>query len=167
MADEKFISTTTTISLTKLYDLFPKILQGFKAKIPKVLTDEIVASIQKGISPVEGQGRFQKYSDSYSRSIQAGLFNAFGKKTRPVNLTLSGQLLGSIFTKDADTGTTVGFSDEKAGFHNDQGAGKAKTVRRMLPTKSGETFSRPIMQRVMKTLQNEIIQAEIDRTNNG
>ena len=76
--------------------------------------------------------------------IDGELFKAFRKRRSPVNLTLSGQLLDSIFSKITKEGLVIGFKDKLADIHNRQGASKKKVVRRILPTQKGEKFSRVI-----------------------
>jgi hypothetical protein len=49
----------------------------------------------------------------------------------------------------------VWFSDKKAKYHNDEGAGKSKVIRRMLP-KDGEDFSRNIQNKIVETLAKAI-----------
>jgi hypothetical protein len=101
----------------------------------------ILNEIENGRSPVQGFGRFAKYSDSYLKQINRGLFD---KKPRPVNLTLSGQLLNTLKITPKESDIEITFTDELFDVHNKQGAGKSKTVRRMLPTNKGEKFSRSI-----------------------
>ena len=101
----------------------------------------ILNEIENGRSPVGGFGRFVKYSDSYLRQIKKGLFD---KKPRPVNLTLSGQLLSTLKITPKKSDIEITFTDELFDVHNKQGAGKSKVIRRMLPTNKGEQFSRSI-----------------------
>lgn len=72
---------------------------------------------------------------------------AGGKKSvSPVNLKLTGELHDSFFSKTLldRPGVRMGFSSKLASIHNDEGAGKSKVKRRMLPTISGETFNASI-----------------------
>lgn len=133
-----------------------KDIANFKKKGKSALKDvykkEIVESIERGVSPVKGQGRFQQYSESYKDAISAGRYSRFAKRKRPVNLKLSGDLLKSIFVKVTNKGLLIGFDNKLADIHNNRGAGKSKAVRRMLPTKEGEEFSRSITIRAREVL---------------
>lgn len=105
--------------------------------------DLVSASITNGISPVEGQGRFIKYSDSYQSAIKKNRYKEFNKKLRPVNLTLSGKMMKSLYVKKTEEGFIIGFRDELAFIHTVLGAGKVKAIRKLLP-QEGEYFSRTI-----------------------
>lgn len=121
-----------------------------KPKVAAMLKEEIIREIEGGRSPVKGQKRFVKYSSSYLNAIARGRYS--NKRKSPVNLKLTGKLLGSIFTKNTKNGIEVGFDDPLADIHNNQGAGKSKTVRRMLPTEKGEQFNRSITLRLKEVL---------------
>lgn len=129
-------------------------IKKFKKTAGKALINvykkEIISEIEGGRSPIDGQGRFVKYSDSYKKQIKAGRYK--GKKPRPVNLKLTGDLLKSLFVKLIRGGFRIGFDNELADIHNKQGAGKSKTIRRMLPTNKGEQFNRSIRKRVREVL---------------
>lgn len=138
-------------------------LSGAKAKIKRFknkakkelkvkLQEEIIANITAGNSPVKGAGRYQKYSDSYRSDIKKGRYREYSKRTRPVNLRLTGELLKSLFVKVTTRGLKIGFDNKLADIHNRRGAGKSKTVRRMLPTNKGETFNRSITTRLREVL---------------
>ena len=43
-------------------------------KVARELPKIVVAEIERGISPVKGQGRFKRYSDSYRDQIREGSF---------------------------------------------------------------------------------------------
>lgn len=113
----------------------------------EVLKEEVVKEISEGRSPVKrAGGRFRAYSASYKKAIDKGRYNQFNKRKRPVNLRLSGKLLESIYTEPiSKTKFRLGFRDSLAKIHNSLGAGKSKVVRRMLPTKQGETFTDNIL----------------------
>jgi hypothetical protein len=81
-----------------------------------------------------------------------------------VNLYLTGKMMASANSKPVgEDGVSVGFSDKKAEYHNETGAGKSKVLRRMLPTRRGEVFSRTVMQKVMKVLQTDVIRLVLSR----
>ena len=71
------------------------------------------------------------------------------KKISPVNLRLSGGLHKSlkVNTKGgflSNFRLIVLFKNKLADIHNRLGAGKSKVIRRLLPTKKGESFNRTI-----------------------
>tara|TARA_R110000851_G_scaffold114211_1_gene239288 strand:- start:2233 stop:2820 length:588 start_codon:yes stop_codon:yes gene_type:complete len=153
------------------------------------LRDGVIDSIKRGVSPVKGFGRFQKYSVSYTQAIKGEafldpksgewvIFRTINgkkrmiavdkkkydrgnseidralerKKVRPVNLTLTGKLLKSLFVKVLKNSVVIGFDNKLANIHNKEGAGKSKVIRRMLPTNKGEKFSRSITIRLSEAL---------------
>jgi len=123
-----------------------------KVELREKLEEEIKANISSGNSPVKGMGRYQQYSDSYKSAIKKGSYRQFGKRSRPVNLILSGELIESLSVKVTNKGLKVSFDNELADIHNRKGAGKSKTIRRMLPTKNGEEFNRSITTRLKEVL---------------
>lgn len=125
-------------------------------EVAKTLEVEIVTSISRGISPVKGEGRFNKYSDSYTKQIKAGTYGE-SKRIRPVNLKLTGDLLRSLIVKATKKGISVIFDNKLADIHNRVGAGKSKAIRRMLPTQRGEEFSRSITMRLREVLNRVAI----------
>lgn len=120
--------------------------------LERPLKREIVQSINKGISPVKGGGRFSRYSDSYRESITDGRFSRFSKTRSPVNLRLSGRLLNSIFSSSGRGTITIGFDNELADIHTNKGAGKSRTIRKMLP-QNNESFTRSITLRLGEVLR--------------
>lgn len=150
-------------------------LKNFKTQFPKALSDDIDEkfirakrswenkainvgkklideTIGKGISPVKGGGnqtgkgqRFTDYSESYKKRIRRKVFP--GKKLRPINLKLTGKMRRSIKGRPTKEGILIFYSDKKASYHTDLGAGKGKVIRRMLPGKgTKEVLSRTITQ---------------------
>jgi hypothetical protein len=108
-------------------------------KATERLKKDIVDTIQRGNSPVKGERRYVDYSDSYKAQIDERFSETHLKKLRPVNLTLSGQMLRSIKGRVTDRGISIWFASPIAKYHNELGAGKSKVIRRMLP-KDGEKF---------------------------
>lgn len=122
-----------------------------RKEIANVLEKEIISSIQRGVSPVKGFGRFQQYSESYKKAIRKRRFPN-KRRVRPVNLTLTGKLIKSFYIKLKKSSVILGFDNNLANIHNKEGAGKSKVVRRMLPTNTGEKFSRRITTELSKAL---------------
>ena len=108
--------------------------------------------IRKGLSPVQGEGRFKKYSKSYLKAIEGSQGDFKSKKKSPVNLTLSGDMLKETKVKKTENGLILSIDHWLADIHNRQGAGKSKVIRRLLPTESGETFTREITKRLREAL---------------
>jgi len=101
-------------------------------------------SILKGLSPVKGQGKFEKYSPNYK------------KASRVVNLKVTGKLLDSFTIEPIKGGFKIGFDSDLADIHNRLGVprkDKENVVRRMLPDETvGETFNRRITKEIEKEL---------------
>ena len=130
----------------------------FKANRLKVLVDLIKELITKGISPVEGGGRFKRYSESYREQIskEYGQAEKKNRQLSPVNMTLTGDMMKSLDIKDKGDQVFIEFDDPKAYFHNDAGAGKSKTIRRLLPNRDGERFSRNVQNRFVEIVKTII-----------
>lgn len=124
------------------------------------LKTTIVKTIQSGMSPVEGVGRYKGYSESYSEAIREGRYRQYGKKLRPINLTLSGTMLRSIKARQGKDNLTIYFSSPIAKYHDEEGAGKAKVIRRMLPSKPNEKFSRTIWTNIIERY-NRILKQQL------
>lgn len=117
---------------------------------------ELVRTIQdlvrKGISPVDKQGRFQRYSDSYRKAIKKRWIKKRG--VSPVNLTLTGEMLGSLESVESGKSVFLRFNDRKARYHQD-GTSKMP-MRRLLPEMKGEVFTKRITQLILKALKKSI-----------
>jgi hypothetical protein len=137
----------------------------FFRMVDKFIKELIVSTIKKGISPVNqktaiekntgGKSRYQEYSESYINQMGKGSGALKNKKRTPRNLELTGKMLKSIKSRKFKNYLKVRFSDKKAKYHNDEGAGKSKVIRRMLP-KDGEDFSRNIQNKIVETLAKAI-----------
>lgn len=88
-----------------------------KAAAP-VVKREIQSRIGRGLSPVEGHGKFEDYSPSYKKQISSTIGKVYGKKLRPVNIKLSGKLRDSLKVRATLTGLVIWFSDKKAAWIN-------------------------------------------------
>ncbi len=145
--------------LRRLKKLVKRVQKEFARTAPKKIKIAIIdRTILRGISPVKGEGKFQKYSTGYKESIRAGRLPV-PKNISPVNLKLSFTMLKSFFTKfkfGRNPRIEIGFNDELADIHNRRGAGKSKVIRRMLPTETGEEFNRSITSTIIKELQKAI-----------
>lgn len=139
----------------ELLGLMPKIQKEFVKNsaqdIQRIIIDE---SISLGISPVQGEGKFQKYSASYKGAIKAGRYD--GKNISPVNMKLSGDMLKSFFVKKKSKGIQIGFKDELAEIHTVKGAGKSRVIRKLLPLNEGEDFKTNIKRQIIALLEEAV-----------
>ena len=127
------------VTIKKNFDfsrLVPKVRKKFADAIPSPLRKEILDTLNSGKSPVKGK-KFRQYSAKYASRNKGG-------RRRPVTLKDEGDLHDSLKIKVSRSKIRITFEDFKAKFHNDDGAGRSKVIRRMLPTKSGETFRKSI-----------------------
>lgn len=141
------------------------------------LKRKILSEMKKGKSPVKN-GRWDKpYSKSYKAVLRGDVsfrkingkvipFNqpdlnivGFRKRLSPVNLKLSGQLHSSFATIKRAFSLLMEFKDKVAVFHDRIGAGKKKSIHRMLPTRSGEKFNNEIDKGLSKILKNSLKKA--------
>lgn len=128
-----------------------RISDQFNRKAVPLLRDEIIGALERGTSPVAGvKARFEPYSDSYKKQIK----RITSKSERPVNLKVTGELHDSLFFKKKKKKLIVGFNNFLADIHNRLGpGGRRDKVRRMLPTKDGETFKRNITRKIRDLLE--------------
>lgn len=146
------------------------------ARLANSVKAKYLELVRSGVSPVKGQGRFKKYSDSYVESIKgkvafrkikgrvvpirsgdilegsASFFSRYGKAQRPVNLTLTGQMLRTVrirrnpslyyFEIDIDSPISE--------HHNN---GTSKMPRRALIPKEGEEFTRVLEKHIESELE--------------
>jgi hypothetical protein len=131
---------------------------AFFSDVLKIIVSEIKSFIAKGISPVSGKTRYDRYSDSYREGIKGRKIE--GKtKVSPVNLKQTGKMLESLRAEKVTRGVKVSFSDEKAKYHDIDGAGKAKTIRRLLPNtggRDGELFNKRLMDNIIKVFKDNL-----------
>lgn len=135
---------------------FTRSLSEWKTLAPTLLKTEMNASLDRGVSPVEGGGgqtggnsRFIRYSPSYEKKIKRSLRKIYGKQIRPVNLKLTGEMRNSLQISPRAQGLFVEYKDEKADYHNFLGASKRHIIRALLPI-GGQNFSRVITSKLTK-----------------
>lgn len=114
----------------------------FKTKIDKKTGGEFSPLSFSKISGGRKQGEGETFK---IQKIGGGVKGKFplpfpNKKTSPVSMSATGQMLNSMYLEKKGSKIILGISDYKAQYHNDLGAGKSKVIRRLLPTKSGEKF---------------------------
>lgn len=110
-------------------------------------------TIRKGISPVDGEGRFQRYSDSYRTAIKKGYLGS-NKRPSPVSMFLTGEMLGTLRYVQKASRLFLQFDDKKAFWHH-EGKGRLPK-RRLLPTVSGSDFNKRITQIIIKALKSAV-----------
>jgi len=123
----------------RVNDANKKTFKKWQTRAKKEIKVEMLEYISKGKSPVEGEGNYEKYSDSYKKQIRKSLSKKYGKKIRPVNLKLTGAMLKSLKSRATIKGISVWFSSKIAKYHNGDGR-----VRRALLPRDNERFNRPI-----------------------
>lgn len=119
-------------------------------EIGKELINTVRNLIEKGISPVEGDGRYKRYSDSYRTNIKKGYIKEKAKVS-PVTLKKTGKMLDSMRFIIKRGSTYLEFQDEKAPYH--QKGNKKLPQRKLLPTKRGEKFSPRILRKIVQALK--------------
>ena len=142
----------------------PRNIKTFADTLRKSIIDE---NILRGRSPVNGQGRFVSYSDSYKQQIRGevnfstlpdrvapfGFENPglFDKRVTPVNLKVSGQLLKSFEVSTSTDGLRVQFTDKIASYHNNGSSFTNRNgnivklpKRQLLPNGPQEKFNRSV-----------------------
>ena len=120
-------------------------------KAARLLIKDVVDTIKKGISPVLGERKFQRYKDTEK-------YPAGRKPNRPVNLTLSGDMLKALKFKLTSRSFAIGWTADnvekkKASNHN---TGDTVPERRLLPTKKGERFNVSITRKLRNFYANAI-----------
>ncbi len=128
---------------SKIKSITERAVNAASLVISKAMTDDIL----RGVSPVKGQ-RFQKYSDSYKKSIRKGYLK--NKGIAPINLYLTGQMLKSLIVKSFGNFIRIQFDDPKAAYHNE---GSPKMPRRAILPKEGERFNEGIVQKITKAVK--------------
>ena len=127
-------------------DSSKKTFAKWQDKAGELLKAEIEARLDDGKSPVEGEGSFQKYSESYKKKIKAGSYGKYNKQTSPVNLKLSGKMRLSAKVRKTKDGISFWLSSAIAKYHN----GKGRVDRLIYPTRQGQKFARPIREKLAK-----------------
>lgn len=164
----------------KLRGEFELLQKKFRDTMAKTVGAKINDTIAQGRTPVKGgASRFQEYSASYKRQIEEndgvirgtdGRLNT-GKRVRPVNLFVSGDMLKSQKVEKTPKGVAVSYSkrvDGKniAAVHNNGDPSRNLPARRILPTKRGEEFSREVKNHITGTAKKLVIRT-VQKINRG
>lgn len=136
----------------RLKKIIPDARSNFAREMKRTIVDIIVEKIVSGVSPVKGQNRYKKYSDSYAKEK--------GRK-QPVDLVKSGKMLENMRARQTTKGSIIiEFPDTKqreiASYHN-EGTSKMPQ-RKILPT-GRETFKRDILNKIVKIVEKAIRKA--------
>ena len=120
-----------------LKDLPNNIKKNFSRDLKKEIEDVIVDRIRSGKSPVKGK-RFKDYSTQYSKRFKGG-------RARPVDMTGpppdGGKMIRSLTVRQRRQGQVIiEFKSQTAVWHDQEGAGRSKVIRRLLPSNRGEEF---------------------------
>lgn len=154
-------------ALKAVQDKIEGVREAFDAEHAKQTGEQVVALmkelIAKGISPIQGEGRFPaykhqgvkgKYPDSAKKRYP-------GKRDRPVNLFLSGSFLSALKSKVYKSkwgyGFEIGYFDEReAKKERAHASGENGQPRRpTIPTR-GEGFAVSIQRYIFARYQNAI-----------
>lgn len=141
------------------YDLKQILKQNFSnrqwAQLSEhVVNQEILRIVDKGLSPVAKQRKYQKYSERYRSEIKSGKYPA--KNVSPVNLALTGSMLSHYEARPGENQfeMTVGIHKDapeddkvKAKKHNE---GTKNIPRRAFVPLAGESYTRKITLEIRK-----------------
>jgi len=138
-----------------LNKFLPNINKKFLTKAKSNIADQIIKTITSGTSPVTGK-RFKGYSREYAK---------IKGRVQPVDMTRTGEMLESLRVSTAGPSSVdIKFSDIIAFYHNTSGAGVNRIIRRLLPDRSGEEFTKSIQNRINKSIET-IVSQEVARQN--
>lgn len=133
------------------------------AEMGNTLREEMIDTIKRGVSPIEGDGRFPAYKNPsrYPDKVRDLFPN---KRRRPVNLRLSGRFWDALtykitgdsrlqFGRRSGPSIEVGFYD-RTNFLKERGhrEGANGQPRRPIIPARGEAFSRRIVRKVRDRL---------------
>jgi hypothetical protein len=121
-------------------------------EVGKELITAILDLINKGISPVDGAKRFQRYSKSYRDAIKKKYIKE-KEKVSPVTMKKTGEMQESLKFVIKRGSTLLQFDDKKAAYHNDGSKKTNLPMRKLLPNKKGEKFTPRILGKIVKALK--------------
>lgn len=151
----------TKITLKEITDLLKNADTAVSTAAKQALGDLTVGlmkqKIEKGISPIEGNGRFPAYKDPKKYPGKRTDFP--NKRPRPVNLELSGKFLDKLKAKVSAGGRTisVGFFDsygKKLEQGHREGANGQKE-RPIIPDNS-EQLAKSIRLAILRTFEQSV-----------
>lgn len=139
------------------------VLKQTQKEGPEIIIKEVRETIERGNSPVKGYKRFEEYSDVYKEAIKAGRYASEGKKKRPVNLTLTGKMLNSLIDKPTKNGFVIYFTSKLAKIHSEEGAGKSKTIRKIMPQLGTSESWKESVVRPLKDFIKSLIEKQLKK----
>jgi phage gpG-like protein len=145
------------VKVTSRFDILTELkrLKGdaLGRELGPAVIKELKDFVSKGVSPIEGERRFERYKDP---TTYPG-----GEKNRvPVNLKLTGEMLNSITWKPIEGGVLIEAKDPKAIYHHTGTANMA--ARPFIPMMPGQTFNQSIT-RTIRAIYNKAISAIIKK----
>ena len=132
-------------------------------KIAQLAREKILDLVSKGISPIEGNGRFEAYKpkNKTKRTYPETVKKSYpAKRRRPVNLELSGKFLRALkaFPKTVNI-ISIGFfssyGETLEQGHREGAKGQAK--RPIIPSEAGESFTKAIRTAILKEYREAIL----------
>jgi len=125
----------------------------FARSVPKTFGKDINDEIQAGKSPVKGKARFSRYKPSYTQAIKKKRLPEKNKRIRPVNLTLSGDMLKTQRIRQTGRKVNVKYTSPIAVFHNE---GTPNMDRRAILPDGREEFSRTLTNKLVRQAQKAV-----------
>lgn len=144
------VKTRAKFEIIELIDRF--IDKRTAEEIGNTLVKEAKQLVSEGTSPVRGHGRFARYKDRDKYPLGNETAQALGKKARPVNLTLTGEMLAGLsFKQTSKAALEWGFTKltgkkKKIAEYHTSGTDHM-AMRRVVP-QEGEEFAVTIMRRL-------------------
>ncbi len=144
-----------TKAIFEFFDAIEKfVTPGFAEEVGSAVVSEARELIAAGISPVRGEGRFERYKD---RKKYPGKL----KDARPVNLYLSGEMLDDGFgfrqkgEKSIEVGMVKGSEERKkiASYHMD---GTPTMAARPFVPQEGQEWAVSIMRKIADLFQKRL-----------
>jgi len=156
---------------------FPK---NFGERLGQMIIQEMIRSITRGQSPVQGFGRFKAYRaqrkpiKTNARGENIGYPKGIpGKQVRPVDLVLTGEMLSFLdfgLHPTRQGSMSVGYSNDapadvrlRAEVHN-KGTHPDIPQRKFIPNEPGDQFIQIITRRILKFYREQWAKT-IDKTN--
>lgn len=161
MANAAKIAADLKKELEELVELAKKkITKSDLDNIGETVVTEMKALISKGISPIEGRGRFAGYKNADDpRGYPLKLKKKYPqKRARPVNLELSGKFLRALTFRSNATrkSVEVGFFDQKSidkeSGHRD--GVNTQPERPIVPRGTSENLARSIVLKIETVVQS-------------
>lgn len=142
------------VKVTTKWDVFEAV-DGFNSPefartVGEQLREEVIDSLSKGVSPVQGERKFEPYKNPKS-------YPGKKKPSSPVNLFLSGDLYRALEARVKGNSLLFGIFDEKiakyAQAHQD---GNKHLPRRAIVPDEGEVFQVSILRSILDLYKNRM-----------